>query len=92
MRTSDHFSIDKNIERAMHNKPLVIGAAAGIAVAAGLLAFRKTKRSRRYADRAIERRNPMSLFTPGLYLRRRAIDHSGAHPLFERRASVYEQY
>lgn len=73
--------------------PYLTGAALGLALAVGWVAWQATRRPhRRYADHALERRSPLSLFTAGDHPRRRAIDRSGAHPLFERREEVYESY
>lgn len=75
------------------NKPYLTGAALGLALAVGWMAWQAARRPhRRYADNAVERRSPLSLFTAGDHPRRRAIDRSGAHPLFERREEVYEAY
>lgn len=73
-------------------KPVLLGAVAGIALLAGWSVLRNRQRSRRYADHAQERRTPLSMFTGGDHPRRRAIDYSGSHPLFERRQSVYDAY
>lgn len=73
------------------NSSAAVGMAAGLALAAGWMWVNRP-RARRYADRAADRRDPMSLFLPVAYPGRRAIDRSGRHPLFERRQSVYEAY
>jgi len=73
--------------------PYLAGAILGLGIAAGWVALQATRRPhRRYADNAVERRSPLSLFVGGDHPRRRAIDRSGAHPLFERREEVYETY
>lgn len=75
------------------SKPYLTGALLGLAIAAGWAALQTNRRPhRRYADHAPERRSPLSLFTAGDHPRRRAIDRSGTHPLFERREDVYEAY
>lgn len=74
-------------------KPVLLSATIGLAVLAGWSALRANRRHlRRYADHATERRSPLSLFIGGDYPRRRRIDSSGTHPLFERRQEVYESY
>lgn len=73
-------------------KPALLGAIAGIALLAGWSVLRTRRRSRRYADHALERRTPLSMFAGGDHPRRRIIDYSGSHPLFERRQSVYDAY
>jgi hypothetical protein len=78
--------------RSGTNIQFIVGLAAGIAVIAGWSALRAGPRQRRYGDHAGERRAPLSLFTGGPHPRRRHIDRSGAHPLFERRKSVYDSY
>jgi hypothetical protein len=79
--------------RFLVNKPALLGMAASMAILVGWSALRARHRhSRRYADHASERRAPLSLFIAGDHPRRRRIDHSGFHPLFERRQSVYESY
>ncbi len=77
--------------RSLPGRPALFGAAAGIALAAGVVLLRQ-RQHRRYSDHAQDRRHPMSLFSPGLYFRRRQIDRSGAHPLFERREAAYDAY
>ncbi len=71
--------------------PVLLGIAGSLALVAGWTMLQARPRSRRYADHANDRRDPLSLFVPG-GPRRRDIDRSGAHPLFERRQSVYEAY
>ena len=79
--------------RFLAGKPALLGMAAGLAVLAGWSALRASRQPlRRYADHAMERRAPLSLFIAGDYPRRRRIDRSGTHPLFERRQDVYEAY
>lgn len=73
-------------------KNLLIGIAGTLAAAAWLTTMRNQNHSRRYADRGMERRNPMNFFLAGSFPHRRKIDRSGAHPLFERRQSVYDAY
>lgn len=73
-------------------KPALLGAVAGLALLAGWSALRTRRRSRRYADHNLERRTPLSMFAGGEHPRRRTIDYSGSHPLFERRQSVYDAY
>lgn len=70
----------------------VAGVAGGLAALALLSAARTQMRSRRYSDRAEERRDPLHFFLAGKYPHRRAIDRSGRRPLFERRQSVYDAY
>ncbi|TCS38449.1 hypothetical protein EDC30_102188 [Paucimonas lemoignei] len=83
----------KETRRALVNKPALFGLVAGLAMYACWSAMRTApRRARRYSDHAQERRAPLSLFTAGDHPRRRAIDHSNAHPLFERREEVYEAY
>lgn len=74
-------------------KPVLLGATIGLAMLAGWSAFHARRQHlRRYADHASERRSPLSLFIGGDHPRRRRIDRSGTHPLFERRQEVYEAY
>lgn len=70
------------------------GVLVGLAIGLGVLAWMAARdpRDRRFADRSVERRNPMHFFLAGNHPRRRAIDRSGHRPLFERRQSVYEAY
>lgn len=73
--------------------PYLAGAVLGLGIIAGWVAWQASRHpQRRYADRAPDRRAPLSLFTAGDHPRRRAIDRSGTHPLFERREEVYEAY
>ncbi|HEY8607693.1 MAG TPA: hypothetical protein VIM12_11330 [Noviherbaspirillum sp.] len=76
--------------RVYENVPLLVGLAAGIAMLAGVTLMRGQRKERRYADRAIERRRPANMFAAGVFPKRRAIDRSGARPLFERRQGAYE--
>lgn len=76
--------------RVYENVPLMVGLAAGIAMIAGVTLMRGQRKSRRYADRAFDRRRPANMFAAGIFPRRRTIDVSGAHPLFERRQDAYE--
>ncbi len=78
--------------RHLSGTPVLLGFAGSLALLAGLSLLRNRPRARRYADHAQDRRNPMSLFIPAGDARRREIDLSGAHPLFERRQSVYDAY
>ncbi len=71
---------------------LALGAIACLAIYAGWSRMRSPHHQRRYADHATERRTPINLFSIGDYPRRRQIDRSGAHPLFERRQSAYDTY
>lgn len=71
---------------------LLLGLAGGLAIWALVASGRGAAQHRRYADRGIERRNPMHFFLAGRYPRRRSIDLSGRRPLFERRQSVYDSY
>lgn len=74
-------------------KTLLLGVAGTLAAAAWFsLAARERQKARRFADRDKERRNPMNLFIAGNFPQRRKIDRNGAHPLFERRQSVYDAY
>ncbi|SNT25623.1 hypothetical protein SAMN06265795_11967 [Noviherbaspirillum humi] len=80
-------------EGPFSQRSLLMGTAAGVAVFIGLSLLRRQHnlpRDRRYGDRLVERRNPLNLFPLGSHPRRRRIDLSGTHPLFERRASAYE--
>lgn len=73
-------------------KTVLLGVA-GAAAAVTLLAIARSRRyMRRYGDRSSERRDPMHFFVAGAHPLRRGIDTSGAHPLFERRQSVYDAY
>lgn len=87
-----HSSSPQTRTRFSGGKPVLLGAAASIALLAGWSVLRTRRRSRRYADHAVERRTPLSMFAGGDHPRRRAIDFSGSHPLFERRQSVYDAY
>ena len=78
--------------RSRIGKSVMLGAAASLALLAGWSLLRTPQKSRRYTDHAQDRRNPLSMFAGGDHPRRRLIDHSGTHPLFERRESVYETY
>lgn len=71
-------------------KALLLGIAGTVAAAAW--AVRQQQRSRRFADRGVERRNPMNFFLAGRHPHRRRIDRNGTHPLFERRQAVYDAY
>ena len=80
--------------RAMHlpvRKTVLIGIAA-LAAGAWLSTMRHQQKLRRYSDFGTERRNPLNFFLAGRFPHRREIDQSGAHPLFERRQSVYDTY
>lgn len=79
----------RNVPLPSPGKGLLIGVAGSVAALA-LLA--KGRRDRRYEDHDAERRNPLHFFLPNGSARRRAIDRSGKHPLFERRQSVYDRY
>jgi hypothetical protein len=79
-------------DRPIAKKAIMIGVAGGLAAIAWLAIGRDRRRSRRYADRAPDRRNPLHFFLAGAYPRRRTIDVSGRRPLFERRQSVYDRY
>lgn len=79
-------------KRLPGGKPALLGAVAGLALLAGWSVLRKRRPARRYADHAQERRTPLSMFVGGDHPRRRHIDQSGTHPLFERRQSVYDAY
>lgn len=72
--------------------PVLLGAATSLVLFAGWSALRARRRSRRYADHRLERRAALSMFAGGDHPRRRRIDYSGTHPLFERRQSAYEAY
>lgn len=86
----------KTSERAaglMSSKALLLGVAGSLAAVAWLSKGREQRsKSRRYADRGADRRNPMHFFLAGRFPRRRKIDSSGERPLFERRQSVYDAY
>jgi hypothetical protein len=72
---------------------LLLGLAAGVAGLVWATARQhRPLAERRFADRGLERRNPMHFFLAGNYPHRRAIDNSGRRPLFERRQSVYDAY
>lgn len=80
--------------RAMHltvRKAVLIGLTA-VAAGAWLSTTRHRQKLRRFSDFGTERRNPLNFFLAGSFPHRREIDQSGAHPLFERRQSVYETY
>lgn len=72
--------------------PLLLAFAGGLALFATWQSAQASQKARRFSDHAQERRNPLSLFIAGPHPRRREIDRSGGHPLFERRQSVYEAY
>lgn len=76
--------------RVYENVPLMVGLAAGIAMIAGVALLRGQQKTRRYGDRAAERRSALNMFVAGNFPRRRRIDQSGAHPLFERRQDAYD--
>jgi len=76
----------------LSGRTVLIGLAGTVAVAALLTMARSRHHARRYGDRARERRNPFNFFVAGKHPLRREIDVSGAHPLFERRQSVYDAY
>ncbi|GIZ50516.1 hypothetical protein [Noviherbaspirillum aridicola] len=76
--------------RVYENVPLMVGLAAGIAMIAGVALMRGQHRTRRYGDHAMERRRPANMFAAGIFPRRRRIDQTGTHPLFERRQDAYE--
>lgn len=76
--------------RVYENVPLMVGLAAGIAMLAGVAFVRVQRKSRRYGDHGTERRRAMNMFAAGSFPRRRRIDQSGAHPLFERRQDAYQ--
>lgn len=82
----------KPSHRSPTGTAVMMGAAATLLLFAGWSALRTARRSRRYTDHAAERRAPLGMFAGGDHPRRRRIDHSGTHPLFERRQSVYECY
>ena len=71
---------------------VLAGIAASLVAAAWWSMTRERRVARRYADRGQERRNPIQFFQAGSYPRRREIDRSGNHPVFERRQSVYDTY
>lgn len=76
----------------LSGKSMLIGIAGTLAAAALVSMARSRQYARRYGDRAQERRDPTHFFMAGRYPHRREIDRSGAHPLFERRQSVYDAY
>lgn len=93
MRNENNWQATGRMARFGSRKTLLIGIAGTLAAAAWLsLASREQPKSRRHADRGTERRNPMNFFTAGNFPHRRQIDRNGAHPLFERRQSVYDAY
>lgn len=74
-------------------KTLLLGVAGTLAAAAWFsLAARERQKARRFADRGMERRNPLNFFNAGNFPHRRKIDRNGEHPVFERRQSVYDAY
>jgi hypothetical protein len=75
----------------MTNTQLVVGLVGAVAVIAGISVVRGKQKTKRYGDRAIERRKAANMFAAGVFPRRRAIDQSGQKPVFERRQSAYEQ-
>lgn len=77
--------------RRPSGRTVLIGIAA-LAAGAWLSTAQRQQRLRRYSDRGAERRNPLNFFLAGRFPQRREIDRSGAHPLFERRQSVYDTY
>ena len=76
--------------RFLSNRPLVFGLLGSLAMVAGVTTMRMKNKGRRYGDHGSERRHPLSMFAAGAFPRRRKIDRSGEHPLFERRQSAYE--
>lgn len=93
MRKKENLQEPQSTTSRFSNKAVLIGAVGGLAAIALLsMARSQQNRTRRYADRGEERRNPMHFFLAGSYPRRRAIDRSGQRPLFERRQSVYDSY
>jgi hypothetical protein len=76
-------------KEVLSNKPLLL-VVGGLALFAGVSMLRTKPRSnKRYADHAIDRRNPFNMFAAGIFPLRRTIDKSGERPLFERRQSAY---
>ena len=69
-----------------------LGVAACVAAVAWAVLRKSSSPMRRHGDCGLERRDPRHFLLAGNYPRRRRIDLSGAHPLFERRASVYDAY
>ncbi|HJV75069.1 MAG TPA: hypothetical protein VJ654_12665 [Noviherbaspirillum sp.] len=87
-KNSDASSTAKHLTA---RKTVLIGLAA-LAAGAWLSTTQHRQKLRRYADFGTERRNPLNFFLAGRFPHRREIDQSGAHPLFERRQSVYDTY
>jgi hypothetical protein len=92
MKKENNWQADGNSRGLVPGKALLIGVAGGLAALAWLSMGSQRRKTRRYADRAEDRRNPMHFFLAGRYPQRREIDCSGERPLFERRQSVYDAY
>lgn len=73
------------------NTQLVVGLVGAVAVIAGFSMVRGQQKTKRYGDRALERRKSANMFAAGVFPRRRAIDQTGQRPVFERRQSAYEE-
>lgn len=76
----------------LSGKTILLGIAGAAAAAALVSVARSRQQMRRYGDTSEERRDPLHFFLAGRHPLRRKIDTSGAHPLFERRQSVYDAY
>lgn len=76
--------------RILTNTPVLASLAGGVALVAGISLLRAKQKTRRYADRAPDRRSAQNMFLAGVFPLRRSIDRSGRRPLFERRQSAYE--
>lgn len=92
MENETNMSQPEGHAHRLSGRNVLIGIAGTVAVAALLTMARSRQQARRYGDKARERRNPLHFFVAGRHPLRREIDVSGAHPLFERRQSVYDAY
>jgi hypothetical protein len=92
MEKAEETSREKQRATLMSRNTLLIGIAGSLIAGALWSMVRQQRRSRRYADHGVDRRNPMHFFLAGRPPQRRKIDRSGQHPLFERRQSVYDAY
>jgi hypothetical protein len=92
MENEQNMNRPGGIAPRISGRTVLIGVAGAVAAAALLTMARSRHQARRYGDSARERRNPLHFFVAGRHPLRRQIDTSGAHPLFERRQSVYDAY